>query len=104
MLDSSARRKVVSRVTALVLKHHFNIGSIDYTIVLADDPVAADFTCARLMGLVPERTYHLAQAARFLGNGDTGRIDLLASQLPRQIQPFGVLPQFRHMQVQATKG
>ena len=75
-----------------------------YTIVLADDPVAADFTCARLMGLVPERVYHLAQAARFLGNGDTGRIDLLASQLPRQIQPFGVLPQFRHMQVQATKG
>jgi C-terminal processing protease CtpA/Prc len=31
MLDSSARRKVVSRVKALVLKHHFNIGSIDYT-------------------------------------------------------------------------
>ena len=73
-----------------------------HTIVLADDPVAADFTCSRLMGLIPERIYHLAQAARFLGNGDTGRVDLLASKLPRQIQPFAVLPQFRHMQ--ATKG
>ena len=31
MLDPSARRKVISRVKALVLKHHFNIGSIDYT-------------------------------------------------------------------------
>jgi uncharacterized protein (DUF362 family) len=66
-------------------------------IVLADDPVAADFTCAQLMGLIPERVYHLAQAARFLGNGDRNQIDLLAENLPGNIQPFAVLPQFRHL-------
>ena len=43
-------------------------------IVLADDPVAADFTCARLMGLNPLRVPHLAQAAEFLGNGAPERI------------------------------
>jgi len=38
-------------------------------IVLSDDSVAADFTCARLMGLHPERVWHLDNAARFLGHG-----------------------------------
>jgi hypothetical protein len=70
-----------------------------HKIVLADDPVAADFTCTRLMGLIPERIYQLTQAARFLGNGDRNRIDLLAENLPGNIQPFAVLSQFRHLQV-----
>ncbi len=34
-------------------------------IVLSDDPVAADATCARLMGLVPERVPHIAETAKF---------------------------------------
>ena len=42
---------------------------------MSDDPVAADFTCARLMGFDPYRISHLAQAAQFLGNGDVQRID-----------------------------
>jgi len=36
---------------------------------MSDDPVAADFTCARLMGFDPYRISRLAQAAQFLGNG-----------------------------------
>ena len=52
-------------------------------IVLADDPVAADFTCARLMGLDPHRVWHLDRAAQFLGNGSHDRIDLIAEGLPR---------------------
>jgi uncharacterized protein (DUF362 family) len=32
-------------------------------IVLSDDPVAADATCARLMGLIPERVPHIAETA-----------------------------------------
>jgi len=51
-------------------------------VVLSDDPVAADFTCARLMGLHPERVWHLDHAARFLGNGSADRIALLAEGLP----------------------
>ena len=49
---------------------------------MSDDPVAADFTCARLMGFDPYRISHLAQAAQFLGNGDVERIDQLGERLP----------------------
>jgi uncharacterized protein (DUF362 family) len=65
-------------------------------IVLSDDPVAADFTCARLMGLHPERVWYLDKAAQFLGNGASDRITLIAEQLPR-IAPFSVLPQFAYL-------
>ena len=68
-------------------------------IVLSDDPVAADFTCARLMGLEPNGVWHLNRAARFLGNGSPGRIDMLAEAMPRDIHPFAVLPQFAHLQL-----
>jgi hypothetical protein len=36
-------------------------------IVLADDPVAADATCARLMGCEPMRIVHIREARAFLG-------------------------------------
>ena len=67
-------------------------------IVLSDDPVATDFTCARLMGLLPEKIYHLEQAARFLGNGVVEAIQLLGEEMPKRIEPFAVLPQFEHLQ------
>jgi uncharacterized protein (DUF362 family) len=66
-------------------------------IVLADDPVAADCTCARLMGLDPRRVWHLDRAARFLGNGSAGRIDFLGERVPAKAVPFEVLPQFVHL-------
>ena len=66
-------------------------------IVLSDDPVAADFTCTRLMGLLPEKIYHLEQAARFLGNGAVEAIQLLGETIPEQFEPFTVLPQFEHL-------
>jgi uncharacterized protein (DUF362 family) len=68
-------------------------------IVLADDPVSADFTCARLMGLNPNLIWHLDRAARFLGNGSPGRIDLIAEGLPQPIMPFHVLPEFEHLRM-----
>jgi len=71
-------------------------------IVMSDDPVAADFTCARLMGLDPSRISHLAQAAEFLGNGDVQRIDQLGEGLPRTVRPFSVLPEFAHLIAGAT--
>ena len=67
-------------------------------IVLADDPVAADFTCARLMGLNPHAVWHLDRAAHFLGNGFHDRIDLIAEGLPRKTVPFDVLPEFASLQ------
>ena len=66
-------------------------------IVLSDDPVAADFTCARLMGLVPEKIYHLEHAVRFLGNGAAEAIQLLGEEMPERIESFAVLPQFEYL-------
>jgi uncharacterized protein (DUF362 family) len=71
-------------------------------IVLSDDPVAADFTCARLMGLNPWRVSYLAQAAEFLGNGATERIQQLGESLPRSVRPFAVLPEFAHLVPEGT--
>jgi hypothetical protein len=44
-------------------------------IVLADDPVAADATCARLMGFEPDRIVHIREGSRFLGNAAPSFID-----------------------------
>jgi uncharacterized protein (DUF362 family) len=68
-------------------------------IVLADDPVAADFICTRLMGLNPLRVKHLAQAAEFLGNGIPERIVHLGEMLPTCARPFEVLPEFGHLRL-----
>ena len=64
-------------------------------IVLADDPVAADFVCTRLMGLNPLRVNYLAQAAEFLGYGSPERIVHLGEMLPSSShfrQPKLMLP------------
>jgi uncharacterized protein (DUF362 family) len=74
---------------------HRNLGKM----VLADDPVAADFISARLMGLDPHRVWHLDRAAHFLGNGSYERTELLAEGLPRRTVPFDVLPEFAHLQI-----
>ena len=68
-------------------------------IVLADDPVAADFVCTRLMGLNPLPVKYLAQAAEFLGNGTPERIVHLGERLPSTVQPFAVLPEFAHLRL-----
>jgi uncharacterized protein (DUF362 family) len=69
---------------------------------MADDPVAADFTCARLMGFNPYRISHLAQAAQFLGNGDVQRIRQIAEPLPAAVRPFAVLPGFKYLVSEAS--
>jgi hypothetical protein len=43
--------------------------------------VAADATCARVVGLLPERVPHIAETARFLGNMSIDRIDEAAGQV-----------------------
>lgn len=65
-----------------------------HKIVLADDPVAADATCARLMGIEPARVSHIAEAGRFLGNLDEMRIQLVGEQATPPTTPFSVLPKF----------
>ena len=66
-------------------------------IVLADDPVAADATCARLMGLDPLRVQHLSEGGRFLGNLRADRITMLGERVEPPIRPFAVLPDFHYL-------
>jgi uncharacterized protein (DUF362 family) len=66
-------------------------------IVLADDPVAADATCARLMGLDPFRVQHLSDGARFLGNLNADRITMLGERVEPPVRPFSVLSNFEYL-------
>jgi uncharacterized protein (DUF362 family) len=63
-------------------------------VVLANDPVAADATCARLMGFEPGRVRHIETAAHFLGNLEETRIAMLAESVSLPGRPFSVLPDF----------
>ncbi len=66
-------------------------------LVLADDPVAADATCARLMGFDPLQVRHLSEGSRFLGNLRADRIAMLAEHAETQVHPFSVLPEFQYL-------
>jgi uncharacterized protein (DUF362 family) len=66
-------------------------------IVLADDPIAADATCARLMGFEPDRIVHIREGAKFLGNVSPSLIDQVGEALTPPTTPFDVVPEFRHL-------
>jgi len=66
-------------------------------IVLADDPVAADATCARLMGFDPLQVRHLSEGGQFLGNLHEDRITMLAERVSVPTRPFSVLPEFQYL-------
>ena len=68
-------------------------------IILADDPVAADATCARLMGLNPDKIVHLRAGAQFLGNSSVRRIGQLAEPIAVPATPFEVVPEFEHLRM-----
>lgn len=66
-------------------------------IVLADDPVAADATCARLMGLEPDRVPHIREASKFLGNCRLEMIDQAGERVQSPDVPFQVVPEFEFL-------
>lgn len=66
-------------------------------IVLADDPVAADATCARLMGLDPDKITHIRVGAQFLGNPSEELIHQLAEPFTWPRTPFRMVPEFEHV-------
>ena len=67
------------------------------SIVLSRDPVAADATCARMMGFAPERVPHIAATAGFLGHMALSRIEQLAGPLRCPAAPFRTVPKFAHL-------
>ena len=66
-------------------------------LVFGDDPVATDTVGARLMGFDPAKVAYIAEAARFLGQGDIDHIRLAGEDLDAATKDFAVLPQFRSM-------
>ncbi len=66
-------------------------------IVLADDSVAADATCARLMGFEPERIGHIHEGSRFLGNASPALIEQVGETANAPATPFQVVPEFRRL-------
>ena len=66
-------------------------------IVLADDPVAADATCARLMGFEPDRIVHIREGSRFQGNAAPSLVDQVGETVTAPAEPFHVVPEFRFL-------
>ena len=66
-------------------------------LVFGDDPVATDVVSARVMGFDPEKIAYLAEAGRFLGQGDMERIRIDGEDPSAVTTDFAVLPQFDAM-------
>ena len=64
-------------------------------LVVGDDPVAVDATCARIMGLVPERLTYLRRAALLLGNLDASKVRQIGESIESVQTRFHVLDAFR---------
>jgi len=64
-------------------------------LVAGDDPVAVDATCARVMGLRPERMKYLALAGTLLGHLNEDKIRQLGESIPSVRTPFEVLGEFK---------
>jgi uncharacterized protein (DUF362 family) len=66
-------------------------------IVLADDPVAADATCARLMGFEPGRIVHIREGSKFLGNSSAELADNVGEAIAPPTTPFQVVHEFQNL-------
>jgi len=63
-------------------------------LILGDDPVAVDATCARVMGLDPQRIDYLAKAGVLLGHLNPEKIRQLGESVASVRTPFALLPAF----------
>jgi uncharacterized protein (DUF362 family) len=66
-------------------------------IVLSNDTVAADATCARLMGFESDRITHIREGSRFLGNSLPERLDQVGETVNAPAAPFEVVPEFQYL-------
>lgn len=72
-------------------------------VVLGDDPVAVDATCARIMGLAPERINYLARAGTMLGHLNEGKIQQLGESVGSVRTPFEVIPSFHRLREEGKR-
>ncbi|HZP01083.1 MAG TPA: DUF362 domain-containing protein [Terriglobia bacterium] len=73
-------------------------------LVCGDDPVAVDATCARIMGLLPERIEYLAKAGLMLGHLKEANIRQFGESVASVTCRFEVLPQFERIAANPGNG
>lgn len=66
-------------------------------LIIGDDPVAVDATCARVMGFDPSRVDYLKQAGLLLGNLADEKIEQVGERIAEVVQPFAVVPEFQYL-------
>jgi uncharacterized protein (DUF362 family) len=66
---------------------------------MGSDPVAVDATCARVIGLDPEKIDYLKPAAEFLGNLDARRIEQRGELPDRYATQFDVVSALEHLRL-----
>ena len=68
-------------------------------VAMGSDPVAVDATCARVIGLDPEKIDYLKPAAEFLGNIDARRIEQRGESPDRYVTQFDVVSALEHLRL-----
>jgi uncharacterized protein (DUF362 family) len=66
-------------------------------VVFSRDPVAADVTGARLMGIDPEKVGYMMEAGRFLGQARSELIEQRGEDPERLARSFRPAPRFEHL-------
>jgi uncharacterized protein (DUF362 family) len=66
-------------------------------VVVSRDPVAADVTGARLMGIDPEKVDYMMEAGRFLGQSRSELIEQRGEDPERLARAFRPAPRFEHL-------
>src|SRR4029434_10039461 len=68
-------------------------------VAMGSDPVAVDATCARVIGLDPDKIEYLQPAAEFLGVVDASRIEHRGESSHRYCTRFDVVPALEHLRL-----
>jgi uncharacterized protein (DUF362 family) len=68
-------------------------------LLFSDDPVAADATACRVMGLRPEKIDYLAKAGTMLGHLEAGKMQQLGEPVAAVRTSFAVVAEFSLLRV-----
>jgi uncharacterized protein (DUF362 family) len=68
-------------------------------IAMGTDPVAVDATCARVIGLDPQKIAYLKAAGDFLGHIDDSRIDQRGERPSRYATRFALIPSLESLRL-----
>jgi len=72
-------------------------------LLFGDDPVAADSTACRVMGLRPEKIDYLSRAGTMLGHVEVSKIQQLGESIAAVRTPFSVVPEFQSLVESSSK-